>query len=278
MGCCSSSSPNADAIQNLKDNAEELQTLKGKEEQQRPASSTVMKDGTLLPSRSVTPRSETPEEAGRLHKKKSRRGKPGNLSVSNKQLRDPNMIVTTPMNGDQDAFPSGPRDPNTIVPPRQKQEAVAMFVSWEKPDVLGSKRKGKKGKGKGKRRSKAPKCAAKAKQQQTFIPGSGNEKILLADKSKTLTKLPPLKFKQVEANADLKSSIAADRKKLAKQKKAVSNMNKFFKTKVGFDDKICALIRGYAELGQAKKKEMEVMVAMPSNHSRTSYSCAPAKN
>ena len=147
QGCCSSS-PNGTEIQNLKENADELQALKGKEEQLRPASSTVMKNGELIPSRSVTPRSETPDELG-LRKGKSKRGKPSGLRVGgSKQLRDPNMIVTTPMNGDHDAFPSRPDD--TILP-TDKREAVAMFVSWEKPALGKKKRGGKKG---GKKRSK----------------------------------------------------------------------------------------------------------------------------
>jgi len=271
MGCCSSS-PNGTEIQNLKENADELQALKGKEEQLRPASSTVMKNGELIPSRSVTPRSETPDELG-LRKGKSKRGKPSGLRVGgSKQLRDPNMIVTTPMNGDHDAFPSRPDD--TILP-TDKREAVAMFVSWEKPALGKKKRGGKKG---GKKRSKtmAPKCATQAKKQQVFIPGSGNEKILLADKSKTLTKLPPLKFNKVEASNVVKSSVAADRKKAANQKKQVANLNKLLKNEMGFDDKICKLIRQYAEITKPQKKEVEVeMVLAPkkSNHSRTSYAC-----
>lgn len=284
MGCCSSSDKGTE-IEKLKEEDDELKALKG--DHPRPASSTMMKRGDT-----DSPRLElaTPDGSmDRTSSGKKKRGKPKSLSVG-KQLRDPNMIVTTPMNDDgmapQDQFPINSNDHIAPVSRDRHEEdlnRLAMFIPWEKP-ALGAKKRpklrskttagGKRKKGKKGKKGRIP-GGTKKGSEQVFIPGSGNEKILLADRSKTLTaSLPPLKFSKVEASSSVKRGIAADRKKAVARKKQISGINKFMKQEIGFDDKIAKLIRQYAEISnKAPGAAVEMVEKVGGNHSRTVISC-----
>lgn len=303
MGCCHSKGT-VTAIEKLKESqTDELQTLKAGEaagldkstEPPRPASSTQTKDsnGKDVPgsnSRSQTPRSETPTDGNQVAaaapSKKGAKKKPAGLST--KQLMDPNMIVTTPNRpaGAAD-FPIG--DANMIEPLRggknRHQEdlnRLPFFVPLDKPAGGAPKKPPNLSSSKKKKKKKSSTVDSipggeKKHKQQVFIPGSGNERILLADKSKTLSKLPPLHFAKVEGSAEVKSSIAADRQKAADRKKQVVKLNRFMKEELGFDATVASLIRQYAEISKVVKPEVEIFEDnarshVPS-HSRTTISC-----
>lgn len=294
MGCCQSSDPKGSAIELLKDGGvDELQTLKGKGlDEPRPASSTVLKQAETLASlsRSATPEAEIGDGLNGVAspKSKAQKGRPASLSVNGKQqLQSPNMIQTTPQSrlvGNEaasDQFPSKPNDtinplPNDKNRHEEELNKVPMFITWDQP-ALGNGAKGpkKRKKKKGGAKSRIP-GGEKQGKEQVFIPGSGNEKILLADKSRTLKALPPLQFSAVGASTVVKSSIAADRKKAAAKRKSVNDLNRFMKQELNFDDKIAKLIRQYAEISVAKR-DVEIVVDQKSSHgipqSRSSYAC-----
>jgi hypothetical protein len=274
MGCCQSSQAAGTQIEQLQ--KEEVQALKGKNlEIARPASSTILKNDQG--DRSLT---STPELG-------NSKGRPERLQTDRKgQLKDPNMINTTPqsrlLNG---VCASDDFNADTIKPvdkDRHEEDLnrLAMFIPWEKP-ALGSKPKLGKGKKKGGKKRRSSVTQTKKHKEQVFIPGSGNENILMADRTRQIKALPPLKFNKVQASDTVKSSIADAKRKMNNKKKQVSAVNKFMKRELGFDDKIARLIRQYAEVSAKQQVNVEVLVDTAAAHgvtnSRTSISCPVRK-
>jgi hypothetical protein len=240
----------------------------------RPASGTVVKNGkTGSPngdqhdsSRSTTPRNsfiEPPE-----NKAKSKKGKPSALKIDNNSRHiDPNAANITPQNS------GGKNKEQRAKRHEEDLNKMAMFIPWEKPALgadgkskkskppkLGQRRSSKSGKkrksggGPGSRLSASTKFK-KDDEPQEFIPGSGNEKILMASAPSINPKfLAPISFEKVKADKNTMSQIEKDRARVKAEKAKVKEITNFIKSECGFDSKTAKLIRQYAELGPSTQK------------------------
>jgi hypothetical protein len=167
-----------------------------------------------------------------------------------------------------------------------------MFIPWEQPPLGDKKKKSKPptfhGQKRAEKRRKSKRASEiasgermpggeKKSKQQVFIPGSGSERMLIADQSRKVSALPPLKFNKVEASSTVKSTIAAERERVLERKKEVQALNRFMKEELGFSADMAKLIRQYAEISKVPATAVEIFEDntrshMPTN-SRTVISC-----
>lgn len=127
-------------------------------------------------------------------------------------INNPNALNITPVNG------LGQLSTENKDRHEEDLNRLAMFIPWEKP-ALGSKGSTSVSKKKKPKLSGVMATPQAKKQDVTFIPGSGNEKILLSSKKGNFAELPPLSFKKVKGDEHLKSQIEKDREKIKRQKK-----------------------------------------------------------
>lgn len=273
MGCCSSSQSAHET------NVEDI-PLKKKEEidarntATRPASGTVVKNGKGSPqardgehSRSTTPRNsfiEPPQH------KKNKRGKPTALNIpDNSRAMDPNALNITPQN-------SGSKEAERKKKHEEDLNKMAMFIPWEKPALggsqknppkLGQRRSSKSGKKDGKKRKNSlHKKKKEEEEEREFIPGSGNEKILMASSASINPKfLAPLTFNNVKADKTTMSAIEKDRQRVKEEKAKLKEITSFIKSECGFDTKIAKLIKQYAELAPSTQKDKFKMALKEGN-------------
>lgn len=115
-------------------------------------------------------------------------------------------------------------------------------------------------------------CAPKAGKEQSFIPGSGTERMLFRSKPTTSPSvLPPLGFNKVTATPSLKEKIASDKKAKKEAKKMAKEVARLLRHEMGVKkDKHSSLINelvlGYADLLPTK----QVDVVQVKKHSDTS--------
>lgn len=254
MGCCSSTDkPHGTSVEDI--------PLKAKQDARsaiRPASGTVKKDGSPVgkdhdSSRSTTPRNSFIEPPEKNRKGKS---KPPGLSIPDRHM-DPNALNITPQNAQVKADNQRKHE--------EDLNKTAMFIPWEKPALGAKKGKppklGQRRSSKGGKRKSVSKKKTDAAADQCFIPGTGNEKILMA-KGPSIhpAVLPPLSFNNVKATKEVKSAIEADRQKVKEEKARIKAISSYMKEEFGFDNKICKLIKQYAEITTAKKEEKFVIL------------------
>mmetsp|Transcript_3232 Transcript_3232/g.4638 ORF Transcript_3232/g.4638 Transcript_3232/m.4638 type:complete len:293 (-) Transcript_3232:340-1218(-) len=288
MGCCSSKATKADInpedeITAIKDDP----LPKNTDGSARPASSTVTHNRDSF--------------SDYLDPKK----KPGKLSldVSARQAAqgNPNAINTTP-HGDASGFQANDEKKH-----EEDENRLAMWIPWEKP-ILGGKSASvdRAGVGSRSKRRAAPLSAsksksttrlpggpksAKGKPESVFIPGSGNEKILLSSKATNIQALPPLEYKKVKAHGHVKAKMEKDKEERRRARQQVKDATEsIFKQICGDRDlwsddrrekqglkRLTKLIKEYAEIGVAAPTEFLVVskehAETLSNNSRVNISC-----
>lgn len=117
-------------------------------------------------------------------------------------------------------------------------------------------------------------------QQQVFIPGSGNEQILMAGSKKKMSslgnKINLAPLKGVTAREETKDEMAEGRKKVREAKAKVREIQKVL-TERGLDKATIRLIKEFADVGKRREDEIFVVAKNPqerllrsqSLHSRT---------
>jgi len=271
------------------------QEIENRSNSVRPASGTVVKNGKGSPngggqhdsSRSTTPRNsfiEPPEN------KSSKKGKPTALKIDNNSRHiDPNAANITPQNS------GGKNKEQRAKRHEEDLNKMAMFIPWEKPALgadgkkkkppkLGQRRSSKSGKkrksggGPGSRLSSSAKFKKNDEEAQEFIPGSGNEKILMASAPSINPKfLAPISFKKVKADKNTMSQIEKDRARVKAEKAKVKEITNFIKSECGFDSKTAKLIRQYAELAPSTQKD-KFVIAVKDNKSDDAVVTVPIHN
>lgn len=269
-GCCKSKSDKPADQENIKDGSEQnplkeisntVPHTNGWTDSSRPASGTVIRDQSTPIDSRLSLKIEASTTAlrpmhgagnGVIFESPTGANENSNLLQLDDRRFDPNALNMTPM---------GNADPNgNGFEAKPKLESVAMFVPFE--TVPGPKRASRSNRSdssrgsasstrKGKRaKSRYKDAAASAKRSsdsQSFIPGTGTEKMLLDKKKPALAPLKPIKSikKEAKANDALRRSISKDKRSRAN---IVTRLDRFLGTNNGFDAGICELIRAYAEI------------------------------
>ena len=92
----------------------------------------------------------------------------------------------------------------------------------------------------------------KRKKDVAFIPGSGNEKLLIKSRGQNLSELPPLSFNRVSSNRDVKSQIERDKKDARRNYKKARWTDKQMKKVLGLSSQARSLVLDYADMRLVK--------------------------
>lgn len=193
----------------------------------------------------------------------TKKGKPANLKVGdgNSRNHDPNAANATPKDQSSGTIQPTNKSGNTT---SGVGAPVKMYIPWEQP-VLGSTGPPKGFPGKSKKRKNADLHKAKKSKDLVFIPGSGNEKMLMAGENSRPSsvasvgkvQLKPLKDIRNEAKADEETSDAIQQaKKIAQERRDLARgVNRMLTAGGILDNEIKRLIRQYAAIGKNEEEQ-----------------------
>jgi len=178
------------------------------------------------------------------HHRVSNAGTPNELSSGNASARREGSVGTSDRMAKGDGF---------------GRAGVAMFIPLDKPSSRGSSR------GSARAERKAAKLANRLsrtpkKEPQAFIPGTGDEKILIKSRGQKLSELPPIRFHKVGSNRDVKSQIEKDKKLARRKYKKARWADKHMKRVLHLPPNARTLILGYAEMQLVKPVQAELVV------------------